>query len=368
MTIDTPSLSDPVAQAWDDTPLPNHATPEMVSLRRAGLARRPVPFALRLLDRLLTVSGVSEIATTTEAQIVAGQKPLPRNSLTNLLFGKPLGNKDVEFECLKVDGSDLSLRVYRPKQPRAGRVGLLYFHGGGWVGGDAGLSDWWCSHYAARTQTVVASLDYRLAPVHRFPAALQDCYQALRWFSDQHEVLGIDPGCIGVAGDSAGGNLAAALCIYAGEHQGPPIAYQILINPALDLTFSSDSVSENTSAPLLSELALRAYARHYIGRNQLPAHPHASPLLAEDLSHLPPALIQVGEHDPLRDDGWRYAMRLEAQGVPVQVTEYAGAPHGFVNFPNLTRIAQRALGEAILYGASFAPSAAGHTNLSETGT
>jgi acetyl esterase/lipase len=315
---------------------------------RAGLSRRPVSRRLRLLNALLKLAGTDRIETATDAQLLAGQKPLPRNVLTNVLFGRRATGARVHDDSIPAPDAELSVRLYCPTVPHARLPCVLYMHGGGWVSGDVGLTDWWCSQLAARANVMVASLSYRLAPQHRFPAALDDAYRALLWLHADCDRLGIDPAHIRVAGDSAGGNLAAALCLRARD-QGGLIESQTLIYPALDLTFTSASMREMARAPLLSAAAMRAYARHYLGETGSPRDPFVSPLLAENLSGLPPALIQVGEHDPLRDDGWRYAVRLQDAGVTTRLTEYAGGPHGFAMFPGLTPLAGRALKEAVAF-------------------
>ncbi|MFM0045615.1 alpha/beta hydrolase [Paraburkholderia sediminicola] len=311
---------------------------------RNGTFSRPLGRRLELLAWLLKLSEKNSIETCTEAEIEADQKPMPRNLLTDWIFGARAAGVVISDSPRASDCP--AIRLYVPDRRDAGCPGLLYFHGGGWVSGDPGLTDWWCSAFAAHTGTLVVSVDYRLAPRHRYPAALEDGYAALCWLHLHAVQLGIDVGQISVAGDSAGANLTAALCLYARDLGGPPISGQTLICPALDLTLSSPSMSEKAHAPLLTARAVSAYARHYLGDPALARNPLASPLLAENLSALPPALIQVAEHDPLRDDGWRYAARLRAAGVEVRVTEYAGAPHGLTTFSGLTRLSRHALEEA----------------------
>ncbi len=325
---------------------------EEIALRRANLEHRSVPLALRLFDRIVKLSGANDVAHATEQQIVNWQKPLPRNLFMNFLLGKQADGVDRKVLTIAIDDIKYSLSIHTPC---AGRTtdGLLYFHGGGWVSGDAGQSDWWCSNYAKRTGALVVSFEYRLAPVHRFPAGLEDCYRALCWLAEHCVEFGVAQDRVTVAGDSAGGNLSAALCLLTRDRGGPHIARQILIYPATDLTLSSPSVRENATAPILSEAATRAYVSFYLGEHS-PTNPLASPLLAEDLSGLPAALIQIAEHDVLRDDGWRYALRLEAAGVPAQITEYAGMPHGFVSFCGLTNSAAQALQEAVSYASRWA--------------
>lgn len=179
---------------------------------------------------------------------------------------------------------------------------------------------------------------------------MEDCYEALAWLHERGAGLGIDAAHIGVAGESAGGNLAAALCLASRDRGGPRIDFQTLIYPALDMTSGSPSIAENADAPFLNPGAMNTFRACYFGSGGDATNPLASPLLAPSLEGLPPALIQVAQHDPIRDDGWRYAARLRTAGVPVRITEYAGAAHGYLNFPGLCpRIAARAIDEIATY-------------------
>jgi acetyl esterase len=202
------------------------------------------------------------------------------------------------------------------------------------------MSDWLCSNVAATVGAVVVSVDYRLAPVHRFPAAVDDCYAALTWAAD-HVGAG---GPIGVMGESAGGNLSAVVCLLARDRSGPALSHQTLLYPATNLTRVAPPLSTGEKPLFLSVPEMQAYRRYYLGDAD-PADVRASPLLAPDHQGLPPALIQVGEHDPLRADGVAYAEALRAAGVPVRLTEYVGMPHGYLNFPGLCRLAPQALAE-----------------------
>jgi acetyl esterase len=197
-------------------------------------------------------------------------------------------------------------------------------------------------------------VDYRLAPAHRFPAAVEDCYAALDWAAQHAAELGAT-GPVGVMGESAGGNLSAVACLIARDRGGPQVSHQALIYPVTDMT-DAHPTTAGPSTPFLSDAESDAYHRHYFGPDGDAANLWASPLLA-DLAGLPPALIQVGEHDPLRDDGNRYAAALRTAGVPVRLTEYDGMPHGFVNFPGLSHAAHQAIAEVC---AEQAAALAGH--------
>ncbi len=189
----------------------------------------------------------------------------------------------------------------------------------------------------------MVSVDYRLAPLNPFPAAVEDAYAALLWAADE---LGVEGRRLGVMGDSAGGNLAAVASLMARDRSGPQISHQALIYPNTDQTLSGSSMRTNDNKPFLLAADVVAYRGHYLGDPPTAVRdPYASPLLAEDHSGLPPALIQVAEHDPIRDGGTRYAEALRAAGVPVRLTEYVGMPHGFLSCPGVCRSAPQALAE-----------------------
>ncbi|HEX5117439.1 MAG TPA: alpha/beta hydrolase [Pseudonocardiaceae bacterium] len=242
------------------------------------------------------------------------------------------------------DGS-LPVRIYYPSRRATGPLPLVMnFHGGGWTLGTLGQSDWLCSNICVGAGVVVVSVAYRLAPAHRWPAAPEDCYAALVDVLARADDFGIDPTRVGVMGDSAGGNLAAVVSLMARDRSGPTISHQALIYPATDLTLGSESIGENANAPILNRSECLAYRAHYLGEAD-PHQPYVSPLLADDHTGLPPALVQVAEHDPIRDDGLRYAAALRAAGVPVRCTTYYGMPHGYLAFPKLCKAAPQALGE-----------------------
>jgi acetyl esterase len=303
------------------------------------------PMDRRLRAWAWLVRRQASIASRSEADVIALQsRHAPDNAVTTYIFGKVAPGTGVSDRTIPGPGGDLTVRVYRPVRPArpgsGGRPLVVYFHGGGFVFGELRLGDWLCSHVAVAVGAVVMSVDYRLAPRHRFPAAVDDCYAALTWAAENVAALGAG-GPIGVMGESAGGNLSAVMCLLARDRGGPAISHQVLIYPATDMT-SAPKAAANT--PFLSGPEMRAYRQHYLADAD-PADIRVSPQLAEDHSQLPPALIQVGEHDPLRDDGVRYAATLRAAGVPVRLTEYVGMPHGYLNFPGLCRVAPQALAE-----------------------
>jgi acetyl esterase/lipase len=286
----------------------------------------------------------ASVATRSEESVIALQRRhVPDNAMSNWLFGSLPAATAKAGRTIPGPDADIPVRVYHPRQPGQGpRPLVVYYHGGGFVFGDLRMGDWLCGNVAATVGAVVVSVDYRLAPVYRFPAAVEDCYAALAWAAANAAELGAE-GPLAVMGESAGGTLSAVMCLLARERGGPAISHQALIYPATDMTAPRPAALAN--APFLSAEEMAAYRRLYLGPDGDPGHPWASPLLAADHAGLPPALIQVAEHDPLREDGVRYAAALRTAGVPVRLTGYVGVPHGFVNFPGLSRSAHQALAE-----------------------
>jgi acetyl esterase len=287
------------------------------------------------------------VGNKSDADVIAMQsRHMPTNGFTNKMFGTVVPGTHVHDRTVTGPAGDIPVRVYRPAAAEPGtRPLILNFHGGGFVFGDLRMADWMCSSVAVTVGAVVVSVDYRLAPVHRFPAAVEDCYAALTWAAGNATDLGAagepTPPRIGVMGESAGGNLSAVMCLLARDRGGPKISHQTLLYPATDMTRISPAAANSL---IISEPDMQAFKRLYLGEAD-PADPLVSPLLAADHSGLPPALIQVAEHDPLREDGVRYAAALRAAGVPVRLTEYVGMPHGYLNFPGVCRGARQALAE-----------------------
>jgi acetyl esterase len=226
---------------------------------------------------------------------------------------------------------------------------LVYLHGGGFVLGTLDGADELCRAIAAGSGWTVVSLDYRLAPENPYPAALEDCVDAYAWLSRTASEFGIDPGYIAVGGDSAGGNLAAALCLYRrDEHSTLPVT-QVLAYPAVDETFTAPSWSEFADAPILSAADARWFWEQYVGEHHSGGDHLAAPMRAESLRGLPPALILTAEVDPIRDHAEAYAARLRRDGVPVSLTRYAGVFHGFVTEIGAFAQAKHAIDEVCLH-------------------
>ena len=221
----------------------------------------------------------------------------------------------------------ISARLYRPG---SGTLPLLvYFHGGGWVVGSVQISDPFCRALANSSGCAVVSVEYRLAPEDRYPAAADDAYAATRWCADRASDLGIDASRIAVGGSSAGGNLAAVVTLMARERGTPNIAFQLLHVPVTDHDFDTPSYRANGSGFGLTLKGMQWFWEHYAPDTKLRSEPHASPLRAKDLAGLPPAHVVTAECDPLRDEGRAYATRLREAGVPTAYVEYPGMVHGF---------------------------------------
>jgi acetyl esterase len=237
--------------------------------------------------------------------------------------------------------SGVRLRVYRPPVQRSTAI-VLYMHGGGWVLGDIEGFDDFCRRFCAASGLMLASLEYRLAPEHPYPAALEDSEEALSWIGDHAEVLGADPKRIVVMGSSAGGNLAAVLAADR-TGVGSAIVHQVLIYPALDSRLQHPSFTENATGMYLTSRQMRWYWNQYVPDPADREDPRVSPAHAPSLAGLPPAAVVVAEHDPLRDEGREYAARLEADGVSVELLEFPGQIHGFLAMSGVVAGAEQAL-------------------------
>jgi acetyl esterase len=247
------------------------------------------------------------------------------------------------------DDFEIPLRIYRPRALPDSDTDVpvvMWFHGGGWVVGNLLDADPICTFIAAEVGAVVVSVDYRMAPEHRAPVAALDCVDATTWVQVSGDVLRADTHRMAVAGDSAGGNLAAVVAQVLRDHGIDALRHQALVYPATDLTMSSPSLAEMPHAALLDRRAIDAYVDHYLAPGHDPRDPLVSPLFGT-VEGLPPALVQTADLDPIRDDGLRYAEALRAAGVPVRVTNYLQVPHGFVSMPGATPVGRQARAELV---------------------
>jgi acetyl esterase len=247
------------------------------------------------------------------------------------LGGEPEDVDSIDHRFIPGPTADLPVWIYRPVRGGAGPLpALIYFHGSGWVVANIGVCDSFSRALANRTGCVVVAVNYQKAPEHKFPIPLDDCYAATRWVFDNASALGVDSGRIGVIGDSAGGNLAAAVTLRARDEHGPQLAYQVLIYPAVQYGWDTPSALANAEGFLLQRASMAYFWNHYVRNPSDGMHPYCSPLAAEDHSGLPPALIVSAEFDPLCDDGRNYADKLAAAGVLVKFSLYKGMIHGFL--------------------------------------
>jgi acetyl esterase/lipase len=244
------------------------------------------------------------------------------------LAGEPQEVGDVRTTLIPGPTADIPIRIYTP-EGAGPRGGIVFFHGSGWVIANIDICDAAVRSLANSTSSVVVSVNYQKAPEHKFPVPFEDCWAATTWVHDNAADLGIDPARLAVAGDSAGGNLAAAVSLRAREEHGPPIAFQVLVYPALDCNWDTPSAIENAEGYGLQRETMRWFWNHYLADPADADNPFVSPLRAPDLSGLPPAFIATAEFDPLRDDGEMYAERLREAGVDVTVKRYDGMIHGF---------------------------------------
>ncbi len=258
-----------------------------------------------------------------------------RASLNELVSS---ASTDVDVSSLNIDDihvpghdgdPDVAVRIYRPRDLTAPSPALLYIHGGGFVVGNIQTEDAGAMAIASALDAVVASVEYRLAPEHPFPAGLHDCFAALQWLHGQADRLGIDPTRVAVYGQSAGGGLAAALALFSRDNDGPPICFQFLGIPELDDRLETQSMRSFTDTPLWNRPAAELSWRYYLGAaHSGEVSPYAAPARAHDLRNLPPAYVSTMEFDPLHDEGILYALALLRAGVSVELHSYPGTFHG----------------------------------------
>ncbi|MCA0244822.1 MAG: alpha/beta hydrolase [Proteobacteria bacterium] len=232
-------------------------------------------------------------------------------------------------------GGPLELRVFTPTRSTSLRPAFLWCHGGGFVIGGLDTADSICRAVALAADCVTIAVRYRLAPEHDLHASREDCMAALEWVARHAAALGVDPARLAIGGDSAGGNISAAVAQEALHRGGPALALQVLVYPATDLIEEFPSLFENSEGYFLDTAAIASVKRHLAGVLHGAEHPRLSPRRHPDLRGLPPALIVTAGFDPIRDDGLDYAARLRAAGVPVELLHYAGQFHGFMNFDSL---------------------------------
>ena len=272
-------------------------------------------------------------------------EPAKARSYSNEYFQKvidkidfaPIEMKTVEDVNIPMrDSHKIKARIYKPSLTPNLPV-IVYYHGGGFVLYDIESHDRVCRRLADNNNAIVISIDYRLAPEHKFPIPVYDCYDSLLWVSSNIKTFGGNIDRISVAGDSAGGNLATVCCIIARDQDGPKIHSQILIYPTVDGTFQFASIERNGKGYLLTKDRMAWFVDQYAVDENDKSDPLFSPIYQEDLVGLPPAFVFTAEYDPLHDEGAAYAQKLKDAGVHTKYKMYEGMVHGFINMPKLAK-------------------------------
>ncbi|MGF1514395.1 MAG: alpha/beta hydrolase [Elainellaceae cyanobacterium] len=311
------------------------------------------PWNFRLLDALLNrtksleemnleelhAAAASPASPVQEFVFAGGKIPLPR------VIDQAISDDDGPTSRGQRQGD--RVRLYYPAE-KTDLPLVLFLHGGGWVFGNLSTHDRLCRRLARDTGAIVLAVDYRRAPFHKYPAALEDCYRVLQWAVENATQLGASATDITIMGDSAGGNLAAALCLMARDHQGPYIARQVLLYPVTSGRLDQPSMAANAKAPVLTTDRMHRFIDCYARSDADVQQPYFSPLLAPNLSNLPPALVVACQSDPLYDQSLRYAQRLKAAGGPVTLLDFATV-HGFMSFPMFCPSAWTAFREVARY-------------------
>lgn len=258
--------------------------------------------------------------------------------------------KSVSFvEDLLIDSEfgKIPIRIYTPEGTGPFPI-LVFFHGGGFVLGDLNTTHNICKYFAQGAECIVVSVDYRLAPEHRFPAAVEDAYFATQWVEKNAHTFRGDPQRISVGGESAGGNLAAVVSILSRKNKTPRLAFQLLIYPCLQFGLETDSMISCGEKYNLTVSEMKWFSSHYFSNKSQMTNILASPLLVESLVDLPPAFIITAEFDPLRDEGEEYADRLASFGVPVRKKRYPGMVHSFLNYSGEVDLSKIALDDTVM--------------------
>lgn len=279
------------------------------------------PQAKVYLD-LLAAANVPPLSTLTpkQAKLAMATKPAE--------VGPAEAVARTEDRSIPAATGDVPVRIYWPSED-ANLPCLIYLHGGGFVLGDIDKDDVLCRHLANAVGCVVINVGYRLAPEHKHPAAADDAFAVLQWVMTHGSGIGVDVKRVVISGASAGGNLATVACLMSRDRGKPLPARQVLIYPVTDCEFDSPSHREFAEGYLLTHEAMLWFWNHYIPNDEVARHPYASPIKADSLAGLPPALLITGGCDPLRDEGEAYAAKMQASGVEVTLHRYDGMIHGF---------------------------------------
>jgi acetyl esterase len=296
------------------------------------------PQAQVILD-LVNASGFGAIETMEPLEVRALMASLTAPSAVHI--------DRVEDRTIPGPAGEIPVRIYAPMADRPLPV-LVWYHGGGWVIGSIETHDGICREIVDAAGCMVVSVDYRLAPEHRFPAAVDDAYAAACWVSAHAVEIGGDASRVAVGGDSAGGHLAAVTAMLARDRGAPPLVFQLLVYPAIEHEFERPSMIENAAGYMLTTDAMRWFYDYTLNDPSEGDDPRVSPIRAESLADLPPAFVVTAEFDPLRDQGVAYAEALAAAGVSVTSTTYEGVFHGFFSMQAMLDEAKVAIADVVV--------------------
>lgn len=315
------------------------------------MQKRELDWKTQLLDRLLSLSkpihkmSLDELRELDETPI----SPI----VERILAGKLIPLPKVVSQTVSGQHGEIPIRIYYPSTKKDLAL-ILFFHGGGWIYGNLQTHDRMCRRIARDTGAIVLAVRYHLAPFVKYPVPLQDCYDVTAWAAENAADLKADRQKIMVMGDSAGGNLATAVCLMSRDRNNSLIAQQVLLYPVTSGILDQPSIDRNANAPVLTKDAMQIYIDHYAKRESDRLEPYFSPLFAKDLSNLPPALIITSEVDLLHDQTVAYAQRLQEAGNPVLLLDYPGMVHGFMSFPPFCQAAQPAFEQVATFVQSIA--------------
>ena len=298
------------------------------------------------------IKTIVDQAAASGAPPLSSLNPAQARAAFHALFKNFGGDRQpvARVEDRAIQGADgrIGLRIYTPNGTGPFPA-LMFFHGGGWVVGDLETHDPLCRALSSAAGCVTIAVDYRLAPEDKFPAAAEDCYAAAHWVAGNRAAIGSSAAPIAVCGDSAGGNLSAAVCLMARDRGDLRIGAQLLMYPALDSALQTRSMNEFAEGYLLTRADMVWFWGHYLKGSDDRSNPYACPAAATDLSAMPPAMIITAEYDPLRDEGEAYAKRLEQANVPVTLKGYRGVTHGFMSMASIVDQGRQAIADTSSY-------------------
>ena len=315
-----------------------YIAPSTISMKQ----KYRLPFKTKLMLAMISPFRKRSPHPPTARDLRMARNPVPRFFITNWVLGKPQSCHSVLDRMIPVRDGEIRVRIYRPDESENLPL-IVNYHGGGWAVGNLQNNDFYCAALATQVGALVISVDYRLAPEHKFPKAVHDAYDALIWATANARSLGAETDRVCVTGDSAGGNLAAVMCIKSRDLGGPKIHFQALIYPATDSRLQFPSLDTHAHAPILTKTDILHFLDMYVSRPEDRQSALLSPILAESLAGLPPALIVTAGYDPLCDDGQAYADRLNAEGTSAEVLHYPEDLHGFFTLPNHSKSGKAAI-------------------------